>query len=238
MKEKLIELVRRTQQEQRIFAAKLTDQERAQVGTPEQWAAKDVVAHIYSWVNSTMERHAMAMRGETPPELLDDDPQNAIFFQAHRHKSWEQLQREIDDLCDRVVAWIEGMSDDDLTDPNQTPWHGGRPLWNRIASNNGFHALVHLAEYHAKHGRQPYALQMYETLAPLLLSLSDTPEWQGLTVYNLACYHALAGDKERALSELAEALRLRPDLTDWSKEDSDLNSLRGDPAYQALYIQS
>jgi hypothetical protein len=237
MKEKLIELVRRTQQEQRTFADKLTDQERAQVGTPEQWSAKDVVAHIYSWVNSTMERHAIAMRGETPPDLPDDDQQNAIFFEAHRHKSWEELQREIDEICDREIAWIQAMRDNDLTDPNQTTWHGGRPMWNRIASNNGTHALIHLAEWHTKHGRQSYALQMHENFAPLLLSLDDSPDWRGVTIYNLACYHALAGDKEQALSKLAESLRLRPDLTDWSKQDPDLASLRDDPAYAALYAQ-
>ena len=237
MKGKLIELVRRTQQEQRIFADKLTDQERAQVGTPEQWSAKDVVAHIYSWVASTMERHAIALRGETPPDLPDDDQQNAIFFEAHRHKSWDQLRREIDEICDREVAWIQAMSDNDLTDPNQTAWHAGRPVWNRIASNNGTHALIHLAEWHAKHGRQPYALQMQENFAPLLLSLDGSPNWQGVTIYNLACYYALAGDKEQALSKLAESLRLRPDLTDWSKEDPDLASLRDDPAYAALYAQ-
>ena len=36
-------------------------------------------------------------------------------------------------------------------------------------------------------------------------------------------------------AELAEALRLNPDLIEWSKQDSDLDSIRDDPAYQALY---
>jgi hypothetical protein len=34
---------------------------------------------------------------------------------------------------------------------------------------------------------------------------------------------------------LPEALRIQPDVVEWSKEDPDLVSLHSLPAYQALY---
>ena len=40
---------------------------------------------------------------------------------------------------------------------------------------------------------------------------------------------------DQALALLPEALRLQPDLVEWSKEDTDLSSLHDLPAYQALY---
>ena len=53
--------------------------------------------------------------------------------------------------------------------------------------------------------------------------------------YNLACYYALAGETARAIETLRDALHLHPDLLGWSKEDTDLASLRDDPNYKALY---
>ena len=53
--------------------------------------------------------------------------------------------------------------------------------------------------------------------------------------YNLACCYALAGQAEKAMDALREALRLAPDLTEWSKQDTDLVSLRERPDYQSLY---
>lgn len=51
----------------------------------------------------------------------------------------------------------------------------------------------------------------------------------------MACIYALAGKSDRALSLLGESLKLEPSLTDWSKQDADLVSLRELPAYKALY---
>lgn len=39
----------------------------------------------------------------------------------------------------------------------------------------------------------------------------------------------------RAIEELRKSLQLSPQLVEWSKQDTDLDSLRDDPAYQALY---
>ena len=49
------------------------------------------------------------------------------------------------------------------------------------------------------------------------------------------CAYALAGQKDKAIAKLGQALRLQPDLTEWSQQDPDFASIREDAAYLALY---
>jgi len=74
-----------------------------------------------------------------------------------------------------------------------------------------------------------------------------------VVLYNIACYHSLAGDKRQALSWLGRALRmeaslrklvpddpdlqalaLRTSLRDLIPDESDFDSLRNDPDFQYL----
>jgi hypothetical protein len=56
-----------------------------------------------------------------------------------------------------------------------------------------------------------------------------------LADYNLACFYAKTGQPAAALALLPGALRLAPDIMEWSKEDPDLVSLHTEPAYRASY---
>ena len=58
-------------------------------------------------------------------------------------------------------------------------------------------------------------------------------EWPGHPVinYQLACYHALAGRRERALEHLARAVEREPKVVGWAEGDADLDSIRTDPAF-------
>ena len=53
-------------------------------------------------------------------------------------------------------------------------------------------------------------------------------------LYNLACCEALAGMKDDAIGHLRTAFERRPDLRDLAKEDTDLDPLRDEPAFQEL----
>lgn len=60
------------------------------------------------------------------------------------------------------------------------------------------------------------------------------PEYGG-TFYNLACCEALAGRKEDAIRHLEHAFANSPDdFRQWAQGDTDLDSLRDEPAFQRL----
>lgn len=49
--------------------------------------------------------------------------------------------------------------------------------------------------------------------------------------YQLACFSALAGDRDAALDHLAVAVRGRPEVLEWAADDEDLDSIRDDPRF-------
>ena len=56
-----------------------------------------------------------------------------------------------------------------------------------------------------------------------------------LPLYNLACCEALVGRKEDAIAHLRVAFEGRPSLRDVATQDSDLDSLRDEPAFRELF---
>ena len=52
--------------------------------------------------------------------------------------------------------------------------------------------------------------------------------------YNLACYLSLAGHRRRALRQLGEALAIDPRYRELIDAESDFDSIRSDPEFQAL----
>jgi tetratricopeptide (TPR) repeat protein len=59
--------------------------------------------------------------------------------------------------------------------------------------------------------------------------LRDWPEHPSLH-YQLACYEALAGDRDRAIEHLRIAYAGNPETREWAAGDEDLESVREDPA--------
>lgn len=62
----------------------------------------------------------------------------------------------------------------------------------------------------------------------------ETSDGNGIVFYNLACYWSLAGNKERALVCLSQALAINPDYRDMIDREADFNPIRSDPDFQAL----
>ena len=62
-------------------------------------------------------------------------------------------------------------------------------------------------------------------------ALEQYPGHAGV-LYNTACFEALAGRREAAMTHLLEAAAADRDaVLKWSADDSDLDSLRDDPSF-------
>jgi tetratricopeptide (TPR) repeat protein len=57
---------------------------------------------------------------------------------------------------------------------------------------------------------------------------------EGLTLYNLACYWSLAGNKDRALRYLADAFEVDPDYRYMVDDEEDFDPVRHEPEFLAL----
>ena len=60
--------------------------------------------------------------------------------------------------------------------------------------------------------------------------LAEWPQ-HGTLHYQLACYHARAGRPAEALRHLRVAVENEPEAAGWAADDSDLDSIRADPAF-------
>jgi hypothetical protein len=107
---------------------------------------------------------------------------------------------------DTVVLAV-GATKGQVYEPN------GWEVWGR------FHPLYEAGEYEAAIEQSRALVEESGLAAPL---------------YNVACCEALVGRKEDALGHLRTAFEKRPGLRDLAKEDSDLDALREEPAFQEL----
>ena len=54
------------------------------------------------------------------------------------------------------------------------------------------------------------------------------------THYNLGCFYARVGDRDKALERLEQCVSRAGGFREWIAHDHDWDSLRGDPQFEAL----
>ena len=232
---KLIELLQQTLDEESRFIGQLTPEELHRVGQVHAWSAKDLIAHLAGWKLRMADRLAAIGRGEGTAPTEEVDVENASIWAEHSSETWDEVVQASALGHRRMIEGLQALSLDDVHDAQRFESQQGQPLWRGVAGNGCTHPIMHLAEAYVKRGQAAYAASMMESLSEGLALLDDSPRWLGVVRYNLACYYALAGATARAIEALRDALHLHPGLIGWSKEDTDLASLRDDPEYKALY---
>jgi tetratricopeptide (TPR) repeat protein len=234
MKRELTELLQKGYQVEKEFIATLSDLERNAAGTFEYWTAKDCIAHNAYWREHHAEDVLAVLAGKTPIHT-DGDQINDEVYSRYKDQSWEDVDTLVDAGMKRMGEAIASLGEDDLQRHDFYPWEQGRALWREIVGNIYTHPVIHLSEWHIKRGYPARAAEMYQEMTGELTSLDDSPDWQGIIRYNNACSLSLLGDKETAINELREALKLNPGLTEWSRQDTDFEPIRGEAGYKALY---
>jgi tetratricopeptide (TPR) repeat protein len=234
MKRELTELLQKGYQVEKEFIATLSDLERNAAGTFEYWTAKDYIAHNAYWREHHAEDVLAVLAGKTPIHT-DGDQINDEVYSRYKDQSWEDVDTLVDAGMKRMGEAIASLGEDDLQRHDFYPWEQGRALWREIVGNIYTHPVIHLSEWHIKRGYPARAAEMYQEMTRELTSLDDSPDWQGIIRYNNACSLSLLGDKETAINELRAALKLNPSLTEWSRQDTDFEPIRGEAGYKALY---
>jgi rhodanese-related sulfurtransferase len=236
IKPAMLALLRRTREQQRALADELADAERIGEGTPERWSFKDLIAHMAAWKQRHAEKLAAAARGEVPPEWTDMelvDRLNAESYAADRARSWPDVQKQAERACAALIEQVERMSEAELTNPRRYDWQAGA-LWKETLGNGVWHPYDHMTKLYLARGDTDQALAINQRLIDTLPA--DAPaELRGDAIYNLACLYARYGRTSQALAALRDALVLNPKLSEWSRQDPDLDTLRAEPGFQAVY---
>jgi len=201
-------------------------------GTWEQWSLKDELAHVVAWELNALARIAALIHAEPVPDFSDYERLNRAIFDTNRDRKLADIVAESDRARVDFVALIQAVSVEDLAQPGRFSDQEARSLADQILNNGFEHPIVHYANFYQQRGELAKGTQLYQAG---VVAVADWPEQYGNARYNLACFYALSGQTELALSELRAALQLRPSLIEWSQQDADLVSLRAEPAYQALY---
>ena len=213
----------------------MTAADRDAESSLEKWTAKDNIAHNSHWRKHHAENLLAALEGKTPTRTEDIDHANEAIYRQYKDQSWEEIETLAKTSCKRMEEALNKLSADDLQRVDFYPWQEDRPLWRYVVGNIYTHPILHMADWYGKKGETSRVVEMYQTMTGLLANLDDSPDWMGTVRYNLACSYSLAGDKERAISELGEALKMNPDLTEWSMQDPDFEPIRGEAGYKRLY---
>jgi hypothetical protein len=235
IKPQLIDLLNRARADEAAFIASLTEAERSANGALDHWSAKDLVAHMTFWRAIVLKRMLAARRGETPPGTDNYLELNDQAFEANRHRSWAEILDDSERAYNDLVAKVAEMSDEELTDPKRYEWLEGEPLWTNVRGNGYDHPEGHIGQFYIDRGERTHGLEMLREVTETTIRLDPSPQTRGTAIYNLGCFLALNGEAAQAIDLVRESFGLRPDLVEWSKQDSDLNSLRDLPDFKALY---
>lgn len=226
----LAEMLRLTRQaEADVFGALEPDIRQTPIREGD-WTPKDVQAHLTAWKSRQATRINAARRGVEPEFGLDGetDEINAALRATRVDWSWDAIVAEADEVSERLLDEISA------SDPGEIPEFG--QLIATTFGNGPFHALPHFAWL--QDAGVPIDARRVERFASdledVLRSTELADEDLGAALYNLACYHALAGRADAARSLLPVAFGKRPDLAEYSLQDDDLRSIRAElPALAA-----
>jgi hypothetical protein len=233
-KKQLLDLLSKSHQHELDFMADLSEAEREMEGTAQDWAVKDEIAHIATWNSITVERIRAFMAEESPPGYEHLDAYNEEIFQRHKGDSWQQVQDFHERAYQELLEQVQLITEDDLLDGQRYDWLAGRSLWRRTIHTGYFHPQGHIALYLSNHGDKDRGNQLMEELTKTMLTLDESAQWQGQSIYNLGCFYAQTGENEKAIKNLGRAFSFGQDLIEWSKTDTDLDGIRDEPGYQAL----
>jgi hypothetical protein len=233
-KEQLVELVEQGQVEMLQYAAALTEDERALSGTPEVWAARDLLAHMAFWKQNIARRIAAARAGRDQVPSKHYQQINEAAFEQYREADWTRIESLLLDSHQELIEQVNALSEEELNIPDHFPTLEKGPLWRNIVGNGFSHPIMHLGTAYIERGEQAYANALRAREDMLVRAMDSSPDWQAESRYNLACHWALSGEPQKALDLLEFSLRHRPDLIDWAQKDTDLISLHGTPEFQSL----
>lgn len=224
----VLDLLQQGHHDEVNWIQELTETERAAIGTPQLWSAKDHMAHRTFWHQDLVQNLAAILwHQETPPSEESDDQINSVVFEKHKLRPWPEIHAESERVYAELIKLVEQLSEEELTTSNRfASITGERPLYTAFLGGCYEHDQEHLVQYYSDRHNLPRAIEIREKCASRVIQ-AEVPAWvKGSFLYNLACFYAQQKQLEKAAACLQEAMAFNPDLKERSKSDPELVALR------------
>ncbi len=204
--------------ERNILAA-LAPGERDAPAADGGWSAKDIQTHLSAWRQRQGDRMRARREGRDDPHagVLETDEVNAVIHDERADWPWDRVVDDAEQTTDLLAEEIAAATKEALTD--------GR-LVGSIMGDGPEHDLAHLPDLAARGDQDPVVARLAATIAGLLDRDVLPPRPAAFLRYNLACYHAKAGDLDAARALLRQALPGQAELRSLAPTDDDLVALR------------
>jgi hypothetical protein len=124
---------------------RLSDEQMTMVGVVGEWTVKDLLAHLSDWEQRFIGWYEAGVRGEIPetpaPGISweDLDVLNQRIYEKHRNRALEDVRREFAASYKRVLAVVEGISEEEMFSVGRYAWLGGNNLVGVILANTANH---------------------------------------------------------------------------------------------------
>jgi hypothetical protein len=233
-RDELLQMLNDVFGEQDKLYTELPEAERIAPGAWERWSPKDLLAHFNFWGDILL-RDLDNL--DTPPadNGAPFDERNRANYDRNQPRAYGDVQADNDKVRADLISRITACDDAALTENNRFPRLPNNSIAGRVVGVMVSHNYAHLAQFCIERGDMARALQLQETGVSKVSAFDPTPRMQGTSLYNLACFYALNNFPERAIELLGQAFLLRPDLREFSNQDTDLDSLRSLNAYKSLF---
>jgi hypothetical protein len=221
-----------TQARQHTLVTALSETERAAIGTPLHWSARDHVAHLTYWKQRLADTLAALARSETPPSEGDAEVLNPQVFAAQRQRPWEAILREAQRAHTDLLGQLAHVSEADLAGQQPLPRDGAdgltperQPLWELILSQGFWHPLEHFTQFYLERKEVRQATQLQQTWADRMRQPEVPPEIRSIGLATLGSFYWAIQQRAAAVEPLRQALALNPALAAFFQQVPDLLAL-------------
>jgi len=224
MKADMLALFRSMHSELEKLLSNLSETQKNERGSLQQWAIKDMLVHLAFWGSHFKRQVTCTLSGEKPPMAGDYyDLLNDGLFLRNMDTPYAEAFAQEEKAHEECLHLLETLDADDLCSTEKYAWLEGRSLLERALGTEAWHVMAHISDFYLKQGNVDQAVRLQETYAHMLRVF---PVWDVNAVYNLACFYAQNGMAEKAIENLQQAFQQRPDLAKWALKDTDLDPLR------------
>jgi hypothetical protein len=123
------------------------------------WSVKDVIAYVTAYEHWLVDWLRAAAQCELPAHSVINNPgvdsRNEKIFAANHDRPLSEVLVEAQDVSERLLDTVEGLTDRDLNDAGWTAWfvepfwNSKRKLWECIAGDSYEHYHEHIPAIHA-----------------------------------------------------------------------------------------